>query len=154
MRPVIDEIPELAPSGAKTGDFPNARAGLRCEDPHVQRTVLIVDDHAPFRRLARRLLEAGGFTVVGEAADGGSALASALELRPELVLLDVLLPDMDGFTVAQQLAAQTERPVVVLTSSRDAVELGERLERAAAAGFIHKDELSAKRLAAVVGAYS
>jgi CheY-like chemotaxis protein len=115
----------------------------------VQRTVLIVDDHASFRRLARRLLEAGGFTVVGEAADGASALESVTELRPQLVLLDVLLPDMDGFAVARRLASRTERPLVVLTSSRDAPELGARLENARADGFIHKDDLSAAALAAV-----
>jgi two-component system nitrate/nitrite response regulator NarL len=120
------------------------------EDPDVQRTVLIVDDHATFRRLARRLLEAGGFTVVGEAADGASALAAAAALGPDLVLLDVLLPDTDGFRVARQLTTLKEPPLVVLTSSRDAAELGARLERAAAAGFIHKDELSAVRLADVV----
>jgi two-component system nitrate/nitrite response regulator NarL len=121
-------------------------------DPHVKGTVLIVDDHAPFRRLARRLLEAGGFTVVGEAADGASALAAAHELRPQLVLLDVLLPDMDGLTVARRLATRTERPLVVLTSSREAADLGARLEQTEAAGFIQKDELSAVRLADLIGA--
>jgi CheY-like chemotaxis protein len=117
----------------------------------VPRTVLIVDDHAPFRRLARRLLEAGGFTVVGEAADGASALAAATALRPEVVLLDVLLPDLDGFAVARRLAAQDEPPLVVLTSSRDSVELGTRLAHAPAAVFLQKDELSAARFAAVAG---
>lgn len=115
----------------------------------MQRTVLIVDDHAPFRRLARRLLEAGGFIVVGEAANGTSALAAVAELRPQLVLLDVLLPDMDGFAVARRLAARTERPLVVLTSSRDTTELGVRLEEAEADGFLRKDDLSAAALEAI-----
>jgi two-component system nitrate/nitrite response regulator NarL len=115
-------------------------------------TVLIVDDHAPYRRLARRLLEAGGFTVVGEAADGRSALAAATAVRPEVVLLDVLLPDLDGFAVARQLAALDEPPLVVLTSSRDRVELGARLTQTPAAGFLQKDELSAERLAALARA--
>jgi DNA-binding NarL/FixJ family response regulator len=118
----------------------------------MPRTVLIVDDHAPFRRLARRLLEAGGFVVVGEASDGASALAAAAALRPELVLLDVLLPDLDGSVVARRLAALAEPPLVVLTSSRDRVELGTRLADAPAAGFLQKDELSASRLAAVAHA--
>jgi DNA-binding NarL/FixJ family response regulator len=118
----------------------------------VPRTVLIVDDHAPFRRWARRLLEAGGFTVVGEAADGEAGLAAADALRPEVVLLDVLLPDLDGFAVAERLAALDEPLLVVLTSSRDRVELGTRLTHAPAAGFLQKDELSAERLAAVAGA--
>ena len=73
-------------------------------------TVLIVDDHAGFRGFARRLLEAGGFVVVGEVGDGVSALAAVERLRPELVLLDVMLPDTDGFTVAEQLATQADRP--------------------------------------------
>jgi CheY-like chemotaxis protein len=146
---VIDEIPDLESCGTKTGDIPHARARLRWEDPNVQRTVLIVDDHAPFRRLARRLLEAGGFTVVGEASDGVTALASAAELQPQLVLLDVLLPGMDGFAVARRLAGGKDRPLVVLTSSRDALELGARLKNADADGFIHKDDLSAAALRAV-----
>jgi two-component system nitrate/nitrite response regulator NarL len=117
----------------------------------VARTVLIVDDHAPFRRLARRLLEAGGFRVVGEAWDGASALAAAAALAPDLVLLDVLLPDTDGFAVAGRLAERADRPVVVLTSSRAAAELGQRLVRAPVAGFIPKDALSAAALAELAG---
>src|SRR5262245_27417241 len=109
--------------------------------------MLIVDDHAPFRRMARRVLEAGGFAVVGEAWDGASALSAVASLAPDLVLLDVLLPDIDGFAVARSLAERPDRPVVVLTSSRSEAELGQRLERAPAAGFIAKDALSAGALA-------
>jgi two-component system nitrate/nitrite response regulator NarL len=115
-------------------------------------TVLIVDDHAPFRRLARRLLEAGGFSVVGEAWDGASALAAVPALTPDLVVLDVLLPDMDGFIVARRLAAQPHPPRVVLVSSRDATELGARLQRAPVEGFIAKDALSAAALWALADA--
>ena len=95
----------------------------------MPQTVLIVDDHAGFRGFARRLLEAGGFTVVGEAEDGASALAAVEALRPELVLLDVVLPDTDGFAVAERLAERSDGPVVVLTSSREAADFGERLDR-------------------------
>jgi DNA-binding NarL/FixJ family response regulator len=118
----------------------------------VRLTVLIVDDHAGFRRFARRLLEADGFVVVGEASDGASAVAAARTLRPQLVLLDVLLPDMDGFEVAEALAEEPVRPLVVLTSSRDASDLAMRLERAAATGFVHKSELSGEALAALIEA--
>jgi two-component system nitrate/nitrite response regulator NarL len=114
--------------------------------------VLIVDDHAPFRRLARRLLETGGFDVVGEAWDGASALAAVAELAPDLVLLDVLLPDMDGFAVAGRLAERAVRPAVVLTSSRAEAELGGRLSRAPVAGFIPKDALSVAVLEGLAGA--
>jgi DNA-binding NarL/FixJ family response regulator len=114
------------------------------------RRVLIVDDHPTFRRFATRLLKAGGFEVVGEADDGRSALAAARRLRPELVLLDVLLPDMSGFAVAEALAADSGRPLVVLISSRSASELAAGLERSSACGFIAKSELSAEALAAIV----
>jgi two-component system nitrate/nitrite response regulator NarL len=111
--------------------------------------VLIVDDHAPFRRLARRLLEAGPFSVVGEASDGASALAASAAFTPELVVLDVLLPDMDGFMVARRLAAQRCPPRIVLVSSRDATGLGRRLDDAPIEAFIAKDELSAAALWAI-----
>ena len=122
-------------------------SALAWDDPHVPQTVLIVDDHAGFRGFARRLLEAGGYTVVGEAEDGASALAAVEELRPELVLLDVMLPDTDGFAIAGRLAGNGDEPVVVLTSSREAADFGQRLERTSARGFIHKDDLSGPALA-------
>ena len=78
-------------------------ARARCEDGGVGTTVLIVDDHRDFRAFARALLEAGGFEVVGEAIDGASALVAARALKPALVLLDVQLPDIDGFAVCEQL---------------------------------------------------
>ena len=113
-------------------------------------TVLIVDDHAGFRGFARRLLEAEGFTVVGEAGDGTSALAAVDALEPELVLLDIVLPDTDGFAVAKRLAQRADAPAVVLTSSRDAADFGRRLEHNAASGFIHKDDLSGRAVVALV----
>jgi DNA-binding NarL/FixJ family response regulator len=112
----------------------------------VPATVLIVDDHAAFRRFARRLLEADGLTVVGEASDGGSALEAARELDPDVVLLDVLLPDTDGFAVAEQIARDSINARVVLTSSRERDELRRRLDATSARGFIPKAELSAERL--------
>jgi DNA-binding NarL/FixJ family response regulator len=114
-------------------------------------TVLIVDDHAGFRHFARELLEAGGFIVVGEAADGEEALVAADTLRPELVLLDVVLPGIDGFAVAERLATGVHPPAVVLTSSRSARELGKRLDQTAARGFIRKDDLTGAALARLAG---
>jgi len=105
-------------------------------------TVLIVDDHSGFRRMARRMLEDGGFSVVAEARDGAGALAAVNEHRPQLVLLDVQLPDLDGFTVAEALAAGAGSPVVVLTSSRSASDYGSRVARSPAQGFVPKAELS------------
>ncbi len=115
-------------------------------------TVLIVDDHAVFRRFAHRLLEADGFDVIGEAADGSSAVELARALRPQVVLLDIVLPDVDGFAVADSLAAAAPSSSVVLTSSRDADDFGERLHHTSARGFIHKHDLSAARLWALIEA--
>ena len=123
-------------------------AATRCDHPHMAWTVLIVDDHAGFRGFARRLLEADGFTVVGEAGDGSSAIEAAARLRPALVLLDVMLPDTDGFSVARRLAESGSGSTVVLTSSREAEDFGGRLEDSPARGFIHKDDLSGAALAA------
>jgi DNA-binding NarL/FixJ family response regulator len=114
-------------------------------------TVLIVDDHAGFRLLARRLLSAGGFEVVGEAADGASALASARRLRPGIVLLDVQLPDVDGFEVARRLAEAGLGASTVLISTRDAHAYRRRLSDSPALGFIPKSELSGQALAELVG---
>jgi len=104
--------------------------------------VLIVDDHAAFRSFARRVLVADGLVVVGESADGAAAIAAAPELRPDVVLLDVQLPDMDGFAVAEALAAQDEAPAVVLVSSRSRADYGSLVDASRAVGFIAKAALS------------
>ena len=119
-----------------------------CDDQLVN--VLIVDDHAPFRASARRLLEAAGFEVVGEAADAASALAAAAALEPELVLLDVQLPDLDGFEVAARLTNGGDGPAVVLVSSRDGSDFGPLVSRSGARGFIAKGELSEAALRALL----
>ncbi len=113
--------------------------------------VLIVDDHAPFRSIARALLTAEGFEVVGEAGDGRSALEASRRLHPTVVLLDIQLPDLDGFEVARQLAADPGGPAVVLTSSRDSSSYRRRLAGSTARGFIPKAELSGAAVAALVG---
>jgi DNA-binding NarL/FixJ family response regulator len=110
--------------------------------------VLIVDDHGAFRSAARALLEASGFDVVGEAADGASALAAARQLRPDIVLLDVQLPDLDGFAVAERLALDTVRPAIVLTSSRSIGSFRRRLAANPGLTFIAKNDLSGEALAA------
>ena len=117
------------------------------DDPHVRTTVLIVDDHASFRAAARRMLEADGFEVVGEAGDAASGLRLARDLSPDLVLLDVVLPDLSGFEVADRLA--DEPPAVVLVSSRDRADFGRRLRDSPALGFVSKDRLSGRRLRAL-----
>lgn len=115
----------------------------------MSRTVLIVDDHEEFRRTVTALLEADGFEVIGEAADGRSAISQATRLRPQLVLLDIQLPDIDGFEVARRLEEATEPPIVVLTSSRHAGAYRRRLALSPARAFVPKDELSGDALAAL-----
>ena len=116
----------------------------------MRRTVLIVDDHEAFRESASALLDSEGFDVVGQAADGGAAIAEAERLRPQVVLVDIQLPDLDGFVVAERLTAMAHPPLVVLVSSREAGVYGPRLQAAPARGFITKRELSGQALAALV----
>jgi DNA-binding NarL/FixJ family response regulator len=123
-----------------------ARPPLAWDDPRVSTRVLIVDDHASFRAIARAVLAAGGFQIVGEAADAQSALTAARELRPDCVLLDVELGDMDGFAVAEALADDGNGPVVVLTSGRDPRDIEPLVGECAARGFIPKERLSAASL--------
>ena len=129
----------------------NAHAGDLCDDQVVRPTVLIVDDHDDFRTSASALLEAEGFAVVGEAADGATAIAEVERLQPQVVLLDIQLPDIDGFDVAERLAAIPDPPSVVFISGREAGAYGLRLGAARARGFIPKRELSGAALAALVG---
>ena len=115
-------------------------------------TVLIVDDHATFRRLARRVLEAEGFTVVGEAADGRGAMSAVEALRPQVVLLDLQLPDLSGLEVARRIArGGGERPAVVLTSLRDGADFSSLVRDSGARGFIDKTEFSGAALRRLVG---
>jgi DNA-binding NarL/FixJ family response regulator len=113
-------------------------------------TVLIVDDHPSFRASARELLEAEGYVIVGEAENGAAALAAVAELKPDLVLLDVQLPDMDGFQVAKQLCKLANPPAVVLTSSRDSADYGSCIQVCGASGFVPKADLSGAAIAALL----
>ena len=115
-------------------------------------TILIVDDHAGFRAQARALLLAAGYDVVGEAQDRASALAAVRALEPEVVLLDVQLPDSTGFDIARSLRDEGAPFTIVLTSSREAYDYGDRISRSGARGFISKGDLSAPALADILEA--
>ena len=112
--------------------------------------ILIVDDHAGFRTQARMLLEASGYVVVGEAADAASAVEAVNELDPDVILLDVQLPDHDGFWVTEHLP-EDKRPRVVMISTREAADYGSRLAGKPFVSFIHKPELSRSRLEEALG---
>lgn len=113
-----------------------------CDDTHgMARTVLIVDDHAAFRAGARELLSADGYDVIGEARDGRSGLAVAAALQPDVVLLDVRLPDLDGFAVAGEVLAQGGNSQVVMTSSSDDPLYPARALACGACGFVAKHDL-------------
>lgn len=118
--------------------------------PH---TLLIVDDHAGFRSSARALLEADGhLAVVGEAGTGTEAITAAHRLRPDIVLLDIALPDIDGFAVCESImSGESVHSIVVLTSSRSPASYGSRLRASRARGFISKDDLSSATLRALTG---
>src|SRR5436309_9044103 len=113
-------------------------------------TILIVDDDPRFRAQARDLLEADGFVVIGEAVDGASGLKAAQALQPDFVLLDIGLPDIEGFEVAKALAADGPPPWVVLTSSRDARAYGRRLTNGHSLGFVPKERISGAAIRALV----
>jgi DNA-binding NarL/FixJ family response regulator len=113
--------------------------------------LLIVDDHEGFRSFARTLFSAEGFDITGEAPDGESAIDAVREQHPDVVLLDVQLPGIDGFEVARRLAQEPDAPAVVLTSSRQAIDYGRRLTEAPARGFIPKQDLSGPALTTALG---
>jgi len=120
-----------------------------CHDVSVP-TVLIVDDHPSFRASARAILEADGFEVAGAAEDGESAIAAAGRLHPDVILLDVQLPDLDGFEVANRLCSNGSPSAIVLVSSRDAADYGELIPACGARGFIPKAELSGATIRSLV----
>jgi DNA-binding NarL/FixJ family response regulator len=116
----------------------------------VVTTVLIVDDHPSFRASARAILEADGFEVAGEAEDGESAIAAAGRLHPDVILLDVQLPDLDGFEVTRRLLTANGATCVVLVSSRDGSDFGPLVESSGACGFVPKSELSGDAVTALI----
>jgi DNA-binding NarL/FixJ family response regulator len=115
----------------------------------MPQTVLIVDDHAGFRLAARAILEADGYDVVGESATGMEALEAVARYQPELVLLDICLPDLDGIEVAVRLTTSDRSLAVVLTSSRDESDYQPHLSESGARGFIPKADLSGAAVAAI-----
>jgi DNA-binding NarL/FixJ family response regulator len=116
----------------------------------MARTVLVIDDHAGFRAIARTILEAAGYEVVAEADDGESGVAAATRTMPDLALVDIQLPDIDGFEVARRLLESGSSPAIVLVSSRDRSDFGSLVESSGANGFVPKAEISAESLAAVL----
>lgn len=128
--------------------MPGARQRARITAMRLK--VLIVDDHAGFRAFARALLEAESFDVVGEAEDAASALAAASRLLPDVVVLDIQLPDLNGFEVAERLAQSGNPPAVVLVSTRDISTYRRRLAASPVRGFIPKNELSGPALSALI----
>jgi DNA-binding NarL/FixJ family response regulator len=128
---------------------PDSSGATGWHDAPVRRpSVLIVDDHEAFRQSARDLLEAEGFEVVGTSPDGRAAISATAVLGPDVVVLDIHLPGIDGFAVATELAALPRPPAVVLTSSRAASSFGALIDEAPVRGFLAKHELSGAALAA------
>jgi DNA-binding NarL/FixJ family response regulator len=120
--------------------------------PQAERrvTVLIVDDHPSFRAVAQMVLETDGFAVVGTATDGESGVAATLQLAPDVVLLDVELPDIDGFEVAARLREAGSPSAIVLASSRDGADFGSLVTESGARGFLTKADLTGDAIRALV----
>ena len=114
-------------------------------------TILIVDDHPSFRASARVVLESVGVHVSGEAAAGASAVPACFRVQPEVVLLDVQLPDTDGFNVCAEITSHAEHPTVIMTSSRDGSDFGPLVSTSGACGFVPKAELSGERVQELLG---
>lgn len=114
------------------------------------RSVIIIDDNSAFRAAARQLLERGGFVVVAEAGEGAGGIEAVAVHRPALALVDLQLPDIDGFEVAERLSRLDAAPKVILTSSLDATDLGALVMGSAAVGFISKDDLSVTAVRALL----
>jgi DNA-binding NarL/FixJ family response regulator len=121
---------------------PDDETGGPRHTAHVPLNLVIVDDHADFRGVARTILEGPWLDVVGEAFDARDAVEMCASLRPDVVLVDVHLPDADGFELARLLADLDPSPDVVLTSSRPLADLRSRLGRAPTRGFLTKSDLS------------
>jgi DNA-binding NarL/FixJ family response regulator len=119
--------------------------------PRPRRTLLIVDDHAGFRRRARAVLQDEGYDVVGEASDGETAILIAADLAPDVVLVDVVLPGLDGFDTCERLIAEAMSPAVVLTSTHDPSTFRERITASQARGFLPKAEISGSALDDLTG---
>jgi DNA-binding NarL/FixJ family response regulator len=113
-------------------------------------SILIVDDHAAFRFAMRAVLDREGFEVVGEASDGETGIREARRLRPDIALIDIQLPDIDGFAVAARLAEGGHAPVMILISTREASAYGGRVAAASVAGFLAKRSISGAAIRAVV----
>jgi CheY-like chemotaxis protein len=122
----------------------------RRHDPSVPLRVLIVDDNGAFRAAARQLLERAGFAVVAEAGDGVEGLRAAKERTPDLAIVDVQLPDLDGFELAERLRGLELPPEVILTSSLDGTDFGALVAGSSARGFIPKAELSTRAIEALL----
>ena len=133
------------PSGSTV--VPGARPA---HDPQVSTDVLIVDDDDDFRSAVRALLSGAGFAIAGEAATGLDAVAGAASIKPSLVLLDVQLPDIDGFEVTRRLISSPLPPAVILISTREAIDYGRRIADCGAIGFITKTRLSGASLHAIL----
>jgi len=121
------------------------------EEGAMTPTLVIIDDHAGFRAFAKALFEAEGYNVVGEAADGASGADLVCRLLPDVVLLDVVLPDVDGFAVSERIADNAPGCAVVLTSTRSAMSYGGRVSASPALGFVGKSELSGSAVSRLTG---
>lgn len=110
---------------------------------------VVVDDHQAIRSTARRLLQAAGHPVLGDAANGADGIAMVLDLDPDVVLLDVVLPDMTGVEVARRLREAKARAAIILISSHELEDLGDPVAESGAHAFISKSDLTVEAVEAL-----
>lgn len=150
LQPVRGTGSDAQKPAASPGGSTGVQAHSVPHDAGVHRTVLVVDDHPAFRAGLREMLATSRFEIVGEAHDAASAIAAVESLRPDVVLLDIILPDRDGLMVAADLTRRPSPPSIILLSSRDAADYGSRLGAVRVRGFIQKGDLSVAALEALL----
>ena len=115
----------------------------------MKTTILVVDDHAMFREGVRQMLELNGFHVVGEAGDGREALAAVLELSPEIVIMDISMPNIDGIAATRDIKAHSPDTKVIAMSIHGGKRFVEKMLQAGASGYILKDSAPEQLVEAV-----
>jgi CheY-like chemotaxis protein len=108
----------------------------------IARSILVVDDEPTFRRLARLLLASQGFVVVAEAGSVADAVSTARRVKPSAALVDVELPDGDGFELAGRLSAMPWSPRIVVTSVQSGADFTTEARRVGAEAFVLKADLA------------
>jgi DNA-binding NarL/FixJ family response regulator len=111
--------------------------------------VLVVDDYAPFSLTVRSILEGSRFQVIGEAADGSDAIEQAKKLQPDIVLLDLSLPKVNGIQAAGQIRTLSPRSKILMLSQDCSSDLVQAAFDEGVLGYLHKSRIQSRLVAAI-----